>query len=296
VAMGFFRQKDYFDRAVDFGRWTMVGIPMMLVLGVVLIAWLKLLAPASKKLDLAALRVHLRRERSKLGPWSVGELNTLAVFVTVVALWVAPSLLALAGSADTAAWFSDHFPEEIVALMAPVLLFLLPVDWRNRKFSLEADDLGQIDWGTLLLFGSGLSLGNLMFRTGLVRVIGQSAFDALGTHDIWLVTAIAIAGGIVLSEFTSNAATATALIPVVMAICREADIEPITPLMGVTFGASFGSALPVSTPPNAIVYGSGLVPVRRMILAGTGFDLACGIVIWSVLRVAHSLGWTPLLN
>ncbi|MBI3839075.1 MAG: SLC13/DASS family transporter [Planctomycetia bacterium] len=295
VAMGFFRQKDYFDRAVDFGRWTMVGIPMMLVLGVALFTWLKLLAPAAK-LDLAALRVHLRRERSKLGAWRVGELNTLAVFLTVVSLWIAPSVLSLASSAEAGAWFSVHFPEEIVAMLAPILLFLLPVDWRNRKFSLEVDDFGKIDWGTLLLFGSGMSLGNLMFRTGLVRVIGQTAFDALGSDDIWLITAIAIAGGILLSEFTSNAATATALIPVVMAICREADVDPITPLMGVTFGASFGSALPVSTPPNAIVYGSGLLPARRMILAGIGFDLACGVVIWSVLRTAYSLGWTPLSN
>jgi sodium-dependent dicarboxylate transporter 2/3/5 len=179
-------------------------------------------------------------------------------------------------------------------MMAPVLLFLLPVDWRARKFSLEAGDLARVDWGTLLLFGAGLSLGGLMFQTGLVRAIGQSAFDWLGTSDVWLITALAIAGGIVLSEFTSNAATAAALIPVVAAICREAGVDEMMPLLGVTFAASFGSALPVSTPPNAIVYGSGLIPTRRMIVAGLGFDLACGIAIWCVLRVAAWCGWTPL--
>ncbi len=295
VAMGFFRSQDFFGRPVDFGRWMMVGVPMMLALGLALFVWLKLLMPA-EQLDLRALRTHLAHERSKLDRWSVGERNTLAVFLIVVTLWIAPSVISLAGSAEEARWFSAHFPEEIVALMAPVLLFLLPVDWRARRFSLEAEDLARVDWGTLLLFGSGLALGNLMFVTGLVRVIGQSAFDWLGTDDVWLITAMAIAGGILLSEFTSNAATATALIPVVMAICREASIDPITPLMGVTFGASFGSALPVSTPPNAIVYGSGLIPTRRMIVAGLGFDAACGIVIWCVLRAADALGWSPLLN
>ena len=202
----------------------------------------------------------------------------------------------LVSTPQAAAWFSAHFPEEIVALMAPVALFLLPVDWKARKFSLEPEDFSRIDWGTLLLFGSGLALGNLMFKTGLVRVLGQSAFDSLGTDDVWVITALAIAGGILLSEFTSNATTAIALIPVVWAICNDAGVDGIPPLMGVTFGASFGSALPVSTPPNAIVYGSGLIPARRMIVAGVGFDVACGVIIWCVLRAAYALGWTPLLS
>lgn len=293
VAMGFFRQREYFGQSVDFGRWTAVGVPMMLVLGAALFAWLKFLAPSSS-LNLAVVRDHLTRERARLGSWSAGQRNTLLVFLTVVALWVAPSVLLLAGFKSLSEWFAVHFPEEIVALAAPVLLFLLPVDWRRREFTLDVDDFSRIDWGTLLLFGSGLALGDLMFKTGLVKVIGQDAFDALGTDDVWLITALAIGGGILLSEFTSNATTAIALIPVVWSICRDAGIESTAPLMGVTFGASFGSALPVSTPPNAIVYGSGLLPSRRMMLAGIGFDVACGIVIWCVLRVAYALGWSPL--
>ncbi len=295
VAMGYFRQTDYFGRPVDFARWSVVGVPMMLALGLALFAWLRFLAPRDK-LDLSAVRAHLARERAKLGSWSVGEWNTLAVFVAVVALWIAPSVLVLAGMEEESRWFNAHFPEEIVALIAPVLLFLLPIDWRQRRFSLEIDDFARIDWGTLMLFGSGLSLGSLMVRTGLVRVLGQSAFDWLGTDDIWLITAMAIVGGILLSEFTSNAAAATALIPVVMAICQEAGVDKVPPLMGVTFAASFGSALPVSTPPNAIVYGSGLLPARRMMLAGVGFDVACGVVIWIVLRAAYTLGWTPITS
>jgi sodium-dependent dicarboxylate transporter 2/3/5 len=105
---------------------------------------------------------------------------------------------------------------------------------------------------------------------------------------------LAIAGGILLSEITSNAATAIALIPVVFSLCNNAHVDPMAPLMGVTFGASFGNALPVSTPPNAIVYGSGLIRVRRMVISGLGIDLIAGIVIWCVLRAAFALGWTPL--
>ncbi len=293
VAMGFFRSDEYFGRPIDFGNWALVGVPMMLALGAALFVWLRLLAPPGE-LDLEAARAHLSGERAALGGWSAGERNTLAVFLAVVALWVAPSVTQLAGYADAAAWLSRHFPEEMVALAAPVALFLLPVDWRRRRFSLDAADLLKIDWSTLLLFGSGLALGDLMFRTGLVKVIGQRAFDALGTSDEWLITALAIGGAILLSEFTSNATTAIALIPVVWSICQDAEIHSTAPLMGVTLGASFGSALPVSTPPNAIVYGSGLLPSRRMIAAGLGFDVACGIVIWTTLRVAYALGWSPL--
>ena len=293
VAMGYFITPEYFGRPIDFGRWGLVGVPMMLLLGLGLFVWLRLFAPPGK-LDLPALRTHLAGERAKLGPWTRGERNTLVVFLTVVVLWLSPSMLLLAGLDEASGWMRAHFPEQIVAMMAPVALFLLPIDWPARRFSLEPEDLAAIDWGTILLFGSGLALGNLMFRTGLVGVIGQGVFDWLDTDNIWLITALAIASGLLFSEITSNAATATALIPVVAAICAKAQIDPVTPLMGVTFAASFGSALPVSTPPNAIVYGSGLIPARRMIVAGLGFDVGCGVVIWSVLRVADWFGWTPL--
>ncbi len=293
VAMGYFRQEQFFGQTVDFGRWALVGLPMAAALGLVLVVWMRLLAPG-RHLDLAAVRDYLRTERNQLPRWCAGERNTLVVFLTVVSLWIAPSVCSLMGATETTQWLRTHLPEEIVALMAPVMLFLLPIDWRRRKFSLEPADFGRIDWGTLLLFGSGLALGNLMVRTKLVNAIAGGIFEWIGTDDLWFVTAVAITGGILLSEFTSNAAAATALIPVVLAICKQAGVDEVPPLLGVTFAASFGSALPVSTPPNAIVYGSGLLPPRRMIAAGLGFDAACGVVIWIVLRVAFSLGWSPL--
>jgi sodium-dependent dicarboxylate transporter 2/3/5 len=169
----------------------------------------------------------------------------------------------------------------------------VPVDWRRGEFSLDAADFSRVDWGTLVLFGSGMALGNLMVATGLVGAMADGVFAWLGTSDVWLVTALAIVGGLVLSQFTSNAAAATALIPVVWAMCREAQIDAVAPIFGVTFATSFGSALPISTPPNAIVYGSGLVPSRRMMIAGFGFDAAAGVVIWVVLRAAMALGWSP---
>jgi sodium-dependent dicarboxylate transporter 2/3/5 len=295
VAMGYLRQPAYLGQSVDFVRWSLVGAPMALLIFVGLYGWLRFQAP-SAGLDLPALREYFHREAAQLGRWKAGEVNTLIAFLTVVTLWVIPGLLSVVACEVTQKAYASRFPEEVVALLAPVLLFLLPVNWRARQFSLETSDFLKVDWGTVLLFGSGLCLGSLMLKTGLAGVVGHAAFDLLGTRDVWVFTALAVGGGIVLSEFTGNAATAATLIPVVLGICSQAEMDPIPPLLGVTFGASFGSALPVSTPPNAIIYGSGLLPVRRMIRAGIGLDLIAGVVVWSVLRLAYELGWTPVVR
>jgi sodium-dependent dicarboxylate transporter 2/3/5 len=172
---------------------------------------------------------------------------------------------------------------------------MLPIDLRRRQFTLGSADWQKLDWGTMLLYGAALSLGTLMFRTGLAEAVGRGAFERLGTRDLWILTAVATVAGILLSEVTSNTATASALLPVVHRLCVEAGVDPLPPLLGVTLGASFGSALPVSTPPNAIVYSTGMAPVRRMIPAGLGVDVVAGIVIWSVLRIAWEfLHWSPL--
>ena len=291
VAIGYFKQPEYFGRPVDFLRWCLAGVPLMLVIFAGMYAWLRFLAPA-RGLEMPRLREYLREQYDTLGPWRIGEIHTLVVFVIVVGLWVTPGVLALAVSPEAQQAFSRRCPEEVAALLAPVLLFLLPVDWGQGKFALESSDLREVDWGIILLFGSGLALGGLMFRTGLAEVVGRAVFDRLGS-DLWTVTAVAVAGGILLSEFMGNAAAVATLLPVIGATCRAADIDPLPPLFGVTFAASFGSALPVSTPPNAIVYSSGLLPVRRMIVMGVGLDLLCAAAIWGVLRVAYAVGWTP---
>lgn len=294
VAMGYFKLPEYFGKQIDFLSWTMVGVPLMLILFAGLYFWLRWLL-ASEPLDLASLRQYLRKEYDQLGPWRPGEKVTLFVFLIVVTLWITPGILAVVSDSAQRA-FSRHFPEEVSALLAPILLFVIPINWKERKFGLEAEDFQKVDWGTALLFGAGLSMGTLMFKTGLAALIGEWTLLVLGSNDVWVITAAAIVGGIVLSEFTSNAATASTLIPVILALCTKGGIDPVPPLMGVTFAASFGSALPVSTPPNAIVYSSGLIPARRMVIAGIGLDLLAGVVIWVVLRVAYGLGWSPIAH
>ena len=232
------------------------------------------------------LRSGLRRDWLKLGPWSAGERNTALAFGVAVALWLFPAILAMTVGLESAEarWYKSHFPEAAVAILAALLLFLLPTNWRERRFTLTWRDAVTIDWGTILLFGGGISLGTLMFKTELSSVLGSGLASALNVQSLWTITAFAVFLGIVMSELTSNTASATMIVPVVIAIAQAAGVSPIPPALGACLGASYGFMLPISTPPNAIVYGSGRIPIMRMVRAGILFDLAGFFIIWLGLR------------
>jgi sodium-dependent dicarboxylate transporter 2/3/5 len=280
---------------IGFLTWMALAVPMLVVMAAALFWLLYRLhpeAPAAKR-DSAPgslvddMRAHVVRERRELGPWTRGELNTLLAFGFAVALWVLPGVLAALGLEDApiSAWLDARLPEAVVAVVAALLLFVLPVRLRDGEFTLSWAEAVKIDWGTILLFGGGLTLGTLMFETGVARAMGEAFAAWLGTSSLWGFTFTAIAIGIVMSETTSNTAAANMVTPVVIAIAQASGINPIPPALGAAFGASFGFMLPVSTPPNAIVYGSGLIPLPKMMRAGIVFDVIGLVIIWAGLRI-----------
>ncbi len=277
---------------IDFFTWMAVAVPMLVVMAAVLFLLLYRLHPETPAAGRAAslstdMRQHVEREKCSLGPWTRGQVNTLVAFGFAVLLWMLPGVLAVLGVQDSAfgAWFEARMPEAVVAVVAALLLFVLPVKLREGEFTLTWNEAAKIDWGTILLFGGGLTLGTLMFETGVARTMGEAFAAQLGTSSLWGFTFAAILIGIVMSETTSNTAAANMVIPVVIAIAQASGINPIPPALGAVFGASFGFMLPVSTPPNAIVYGSGLIPIPKMIRAGFIFDLVGLVIIWTGLRI-----------
>ncbi|MBI3621690.1 MAG: DASS family sodium-coupled anion symporter [Nitrospirae bacterium] len=273
---------------ISFARWMALGVPLMLVMLAVLFALLYGLHRPSEW-PAEGLRGAPAADELRRGPphdrWSAGERNTAAAFGLAVTLWLLPGFLAVIDGSDgpLAQWYDRHVPEAGVAVLAALLLFVLPVRWADRAFTLTWRDAETIDWGTILLFGGGLSLGDLMFKTQLSNVIGSGLAEALNVSSLWAITACAIFLGIVMSELTSNTASATMIIPVVIAIANAAGVSALPPALGACLGASYGFMLPISTPPNAIVYGSGLVPMRRMIRAGALFDVIGFFIIWGGL-------------
>lgn len=268
---------------IAFFQWMSFAIPMLIVLFILLYILMYFLHKPEVS-HVEGGTEFVRKELAAMGPWSRGEKNALIAFIITVILWITPGLLAAIGS-PFAKKYNQFMPESVAAMLGATLLFLLPVDWKERKFTLSMKQAMKIDWGTLLLFGGGLALGDLMFSTKLAEVMGTKLLALMGTTSTWGITLASIYIAIIISETCSNTASANMIIPVMIAIAQAAGVNPIPPAIGAALGASWGFMLPVSTPPNAIVYGSGMVPITKMIRAGVFYGVIGGFVIWCSLYV-----------
>jgi sodium-dependent dicarboxylate transporter 2/3/5 len=269
-----------------FFEWMLLAVPILVVMAAAMFLCMRMRFPAAS-IDPEAVGSYVRARRAERGAWTQGEKNALLAFLVAVVLWVLPGIVAsTAGPSSTLFKFCErHIPEGVASLVAALLLFLLPVDWRGRVFTLRWSEALRIDWGTILLFGGGLSLGSLMFSTGLADALGNAVVRVSGVDSLWGLTAVSVALAIALTEMTSNTATASMLVPIVIALSKSLGVSPVPPVLGVCLGASMAFMLPVSTPSNAIVYGSGRVPITAMIRAGIVLDVVSFVVVLGMLRL-----------
>ncbi|MEU4768403.1 DASS family sodium-coupled anion symporter [Actinosynnema sp. NPDC023794] len=275
---------------ISFAQWTATALPICALMFVALAVVLLLLnRPEIRRIE--GVADYVAGERAAMGPLSRAEKNTLIAFGVTVTLWIVPGVVALvAGNdSDVYAAISDRLDEGIVAVLGASLLYLLPTDWRQREFTLRWRDAAQIDWGTILLFGTGIVFGSLLASTGLAKTLGETASDALGLSSVVPITIFAVVLAIVVSETTSNTASAAVVVPIVIPIAVAAGADPFVPALAATFAASFGFMLPVSTPQNAVVYGSGVVPITKMIRSGISFDVLGAVLILLGLPVMVAL-------
>jgi sodium-dependent dicarboxylate transporter 2/3/5 len=278
---------------ISFFEWMTMAVPMLTLMFALLFAIMYFLhKPEITKIE--GMQDYIRGEKATMGGWTAGQRNALIAFGVAVVLWIIPGFLAVAygsGAPITRA-YAARMPEAVAALVAALLLFLLPVNWKKREFTLTWKQATGIDWGTLYLFGGGITLGTLMFETKLAEVVGTGLMQLSGAESVWGITFAAILIALIVSEVASNTAAATMVVPVMISLAMAAEVNPVPPAIGATLGASFGFMLPVSTPPNAIVYGSGMIPLPKMMRAGIVFDIVGAIVIWCGLRLLLPLlGW-----
>jgi sodium-dependent dicarboxylate transporter 2/3/5 len=279
-------------RHVSFFQWMVLATPVMIVMLVLLLVYMRWALPPEVG-RIAGSREHILAERAALGTWSRAERNVMIAFGVTVALWVLPGIITLIIGQQTplAALLGDRLPEATVALLGAGLLFVLPVDWKQRRFTLSWNEAVRIDWGTLLLFGGGLSLGGAMFQTGLAKEIGHGLIRLTGAHTLVALCFLFAFVAIVITETTSNTASATMLAPLAIAAAQAAGVSPVAPAATVALACSMAFMLPVSTPPNAIVYGSGYVPITAMLRHGAVLDLASAVLVpVGVLLMCHVLG------
>lgn len=277
---------------ISFARWMVLGLPLTLALFGILAAWFWWIGGRALSVS-SAVTGHVRDELRRLGPLSVGERNVMIAFAVTVTLWILPGVFALAGAAESALAraYAVAVPESVAALSGAVLLFLLPAGRSAGQGTISWDEASRIDWGTILLFGGGMAMGSLAYSTGFARFIGETAASWMPVQSALAYTALFTVLAVILSETTSNTASATMLVPVAIAAAQSAGLSPLEPALGATLGASMGFMLPISTPPNAIAYSSGHVPITAMMKYGILLD-----IVGSAVIVAGVMLLAPLLT
>jgi solute carrier family 13 (sodium-dependent dicarboxylate transporter), member 2/3/5 len=268
--------RENLGQEISFVAWLGVGLPVVAVF--LPIAWLlltRVLFPPDVDRDQLD-RVIGEEEAEDLGPMSRGEWSTLVVFSVTVLAWVFRPLLedlTIAGATPL-----SGLTDPGIAMAAGVALFILPVDWGRREFVMDWPTALGVPWGILLLFGGGLSLAYAIDVNGVAAYIGSTA-EVLDVLPAVLVVAVVVAGVVFLTELTSNTATAAVLIPIFAAVAPALGLEPLGLAVPTAIAASLAFMLPVATPPNAIVFGSGLVEMPDMMRVGVRLNIVSVLIV-----------------
>lgn len=277
IGIGFIRSLAGTD--ISFFKWMLIGVPVVVVLFLFLWFYLNKLAPAGVKL-IEGSEEMLASERDKLGPWTRGQRSVAIAFGVTVVLWIVPGIVALILGDQSSQYkvLNGRLPESVGALLGALLLFILPGDEPGEKAISWADAV-KIDWGVIFLYGGGFALGVLSFQTGLAESVGRGLTELLPFSGGFGLLVASVIVAVLVSETTSNTASANMVVPVVIAIAQSQGADPFIPALGATLAASLGFMLPVSTPCNAIVYGSGYIPLMKMVRYGILLDIVGAIVI-----------------
>jgi len=266
---------------VTFLDWLAIGLPFTLAF--LPVAWLiltRVLFPAGFA-QVPGGREMIAAQYARLGPMGSGERVTLAVFAGAAFLWVFGGLLrdvAVAGVRPLAG-----LTDAGVAMLAALALFLAPVDRARGVRAMDWETASRLPWGVLILFGGGLSLAAAVEANGVSAFIGHATRGLAVLPAFWLFVAV-IAMTVFLSEFTSNTAQVATMTPVLAAMAPALGLDPKMLVVVCALAASSAYMMPVGTPPNAIVFGTGMVRMPQMVRAGFVLNLA-GIA------VITAIGW-----
>jgi solute carrier family 13 (sodium-dependent dicarboxylate transporter), member 2/3/5 len=261
--------QDSYGVEISFAQWMMIGIPVVILgLPVIFYTLANIIYPVHFQ-TLPGGKEYILDELKRLGSISRAEMMVAVVFILVGLLWITRPLIA-----DLIPGLSDAG----IAIFGALILFLIPVDIRKAIFLLEWKDAEKIPWGVLILFGGGLSLAGAIQRTGLAEWVGGYFGILAGWHVVFIIFVVAIVI-IMFTELASNSATAAAFLPVIGSVAIGVGQDPLLFALPVALVASCAFMLPVATPPNAIVYGSGVMTIPEMAKAGLLLNLFFAILV-----------------
>jgi len=267
--------------AVPFANFMIVGTPISLLMTVACWWLLPVMFPM-KALDLSHAGSIVDEELEKLGPMSKGEKLTFVLFIFTALFWILrPQILdalppvSLNGKMVS---LSKVMSDSTVGMLALLLCFLIPVDFKKGRMMLDNTLFSQgIPWDCIVLFGGGFALGAALDKSGVSELVASQMKGLAGMSPIIIMGAMSMVA-MLITQMTSNTAVAATFVPLAISVAQGVGAHPLSMAIPVALGASIAFSLPVSTPPNAIVFGSGVIRVPDMFKAGMVLN-CIGIVI-----------------
>ena len=279
--------KQTYGIEITFAKWMALGVPIVIILLLFLYFYLVKFAFPIKMKEIPGGREVILQQKTALGEISFEEKLVLCVFLLAAFSWISRSFILEK--------INPGIDDTMVALVAGVLLFLLPSKKSDNGMLLNWSDAAKVPWGVLLLFGGGLAIAKGFTDTGLSEWIGKQFTVMQGINFVMLIAIITVFI-ILLSEVASNTAAATMMYPIMASLAAAINVHPFALMVTAGLAASCAFMLPVATPPNAIVFGTGYLKMNDMIKAGFWLNVASTIVITISVYYLLPFVWDIDLN
>ena len=273
--------KESYGTAISFSQWFVFAFPLSIVLLLVCWYYLTHIAFKFRQKSFPGGKAEIERQVGLLGDMTPDEKKVSAVFFTTALAWITKSFLL--------AKIIPGIDDAIIAIAGGSILFILPSSTFKEPI-LKWQDTTKVPWGIILLFGGGMSLAAGFEKSGLAGWIGNQ-FAYLEGMSLILLLLIIVSAINLLTEITSNLATTAMLLPVLISVAASAEVEPLFLIVGATVSASCAFMLPVATPPNAVVFGSGYLKIEEMIKAGFWLNLISIIIVTLAVYFLLPLVW-----
>ena len=284
-----------FGVQIGFGQWMLFGVPLAVI--TLALAWVlltKFLYPMGN-MELAGGAKIINDEVKKLGPMSSEEKKIVIVGCFMATFWLARGFMAKSAAVLSVMPHFKYIGDATIGILGALILFAIPTNFKKGEFLLNWKTAVKIPWDVILLFGGGLAIANGFAKTGLAGYIA-SQLGGLEGASMLLFVGVVVLITIFLTEITSNTATATLLVPIMGSAAIAMGVHPFATIIGACVAASFAFMLPVATPPNAVVFGSGCVSIKQMAKAGIWLNIIGSILITAfVVYILPSL-WGIDLN
>lgn len=268
---------------IGFGQWMLIGVPFGAIMIPIVWALLTRVLFRPEVEEIPGGRQLIRKDLETLGKVSVEEKRVILVFGTAIFCWlIVPFLADIPAVLNLVPWL-QNLDDTAVAVAAAILMLVLPASRSNPGPLLRWSDTKEVPWGILVLIGSGMALSAQITSSGMSEWIGDNIAQLSGASP-WVLVLAAVLALLVLTELTSNLATAAAFLPVLGAVAVGAGMDPLLMTVAVTMAVSSAYMLPIATPSNSVAFASGEFPIRTMVKAGVWLNIISVGLIFAMLN------------